>query len=156
MGTLKTQGTELFVLDDTDTGNEVRKIGQITGFSGVGSGATSEIETTNMDSLAKEFVVGLKDNGTISFNLDWDPQDESHTTLNTLVGGANKRFIIGGSESAADPSFAASTFTIPTDRTTLDFQAGVTQFQLDAGTDDVWRGSASLRVSGAITITAAA
>jgi|SRR6056297_279618 len=155
MATLKTQGSELFLLDATDTGNEVRKIGQITGFSGVGSGTSSEITTTNMDSTAVEIVVGLKDNGTISFNLDWDPADESHTTLNSLVGGANKRFIIGASESAADPSYT-STFTIPTDRTTLDFQAGITQFQLDASTDDVWRGTVQLRVSGAITITAAA
>lgn len=155
MATVKTQGTEFFILDATDTGNEVRKIAQITGFSGVGSGSATEIDTTNFDSLAKEFVIGLRDNGSITINLDWDPADGSHETLNTLVGGANKRFIIGSSASAADPSYT-STFTIPTDRDTIDFQAGVVSFQLDAATDDVWRGTVELRVSGALTITAAA
>lgn len=154
MATLKSQGTEIFILDSADTGNEVRKIGQITGFSGVGSGSATEIETTNFDSTAKEFVVGLRDNGSISINLDWDPQDASHDTLNDLVGGANKRFFIACSEAATDPTFSA-TYTLPTDRTTIDFQAGVVSFQLDAGTDDVWRGSVELRISGALTITAA-
>lgn len=156
MATLKTQGTEFYILDSADTGNEVRKIGQITGFSGVGSGSATEIETTNFDSTAKEFVVGLRDNGSISINLDWDPQDASHDVLNDLVGGANKRFFIACSEAATDPTFAASTYTLPTARTTIDFQAGVVSFQLDAGTDDVWRGTVELRISGALTITAAA
>jgi len=171
MATLKTQGTELYILDETNSGSEVQKIGQITGFSGVG-GTAGEITATNFDSTAQEFVTGLKDNGTISINLDWDPQDGSHQTLDSLVnldwdpqdgshqtldslvGGANKRFFIACSESSTDPTFS-STFTLPTDRTTLDFNGGVLSFQKDASTDDIWRGSVSIRVSGDITITPA-
>lgn len=153
MATLKTQGTSLYILDETNSGNEVQKIGQITGFSGVG-GTAGEITATNFDSTAQEFVTGLKDNGTISINLDWDPADASHQTLDSLVGGDNKRFFIACSEAATDPTFS-STFTLPTDRTTLDFVGGVLSFQKDASTDDIWRGSVSIRVSGDITITPA-
>lgn len=153
MATLKTQGTEIYILDDTNSGSEVEKLGQITGFSGVG-GQAGEIDVTDLDSTAREFVAGLKDNGTVSINVNWDPQDASHITLDGLVGGSNKRFVIGCSESAADPAYT-STFTIPTDRTTLDFNGSVLSFQKDAETDNVWRGTLTIRVSGAITITAA-
>ena len=153
MATLKTQGTELYILDETNSGSEVQKIGQITGFSGVG-GTAGEITATNFDSVAQEFVTGLKDNGTISLNVDWDPQDASHQTLDSLVGGANKRFLICCADGDTDPTFS-SEFTLPTDRTTLDFNGGVLSFQKDASTDDLWRGSVSIRVSGDITITPA-
>lgn len=153
MATLKTQGTEIYILDATNSGSEVEKIGQITGFSGVG-GQAGEIDVTDMDSTAREFVAGLKDNGTVTINVNWDPTDASHVTLDSLVGGANKRFVIGGSEDSTDPSYT-STFTIPTTRTTLDFNGSVLSFQKDAETDNVWRGTLTIRVSGAITITAA-
>lgn len=154
MAKVKTQGTELYLLDDTDTGNEVRKIGSITGFSGVG-GEAGEIDVTDMDSVAREFLTALKDNGTVSLNFDYDPQDESQTTLDALVGGANKRFLVALSETATQPTFATSTYTLPTDRTTFDFNAGVRSFQLDGSADDAWRGTTNLRVSGDITKTPA-
>jgi hypothetical protein len=153
MAELKTQGTELFLLDDTDSGNEVRKIGQVTGFSGVG-GEAGEIDVTDFDSTAMEYLAALKDNGSISMNVNWDPQDESHQTLDALVGGDNKRFVIACSEGDTDVTYT-SDFTLPTDRTTLDFNAGVRSFQKDFSANDVVRGTVSLRISGAITITAA-
>jgi hypothetical protein len=154
MAKVKTQGTEIYLLDDTDTGNEVRKVGAITGFSGIG-GEAGEIDVTDMDSVAREFLAGLKDNGTVSLNFDYDPQDESQQTLDALQGGPNKRFLIALSESDTQPTFATSTYTLPTDRTTFDFNAGVRSFQLDASADDAWRGTMNLRVSGDITKTPA-
>lgn len=153
MAKVKTQGTELYLLDDTDSGNEVRKIGSITGFSGIG-GEAGEIDVTDMDSVAREFVTGLQDNGTVNINFDYDPQDESQQTLDALVGGANKRFLVALSESDTQPTYS-STYTLPTDRTTFDFSAGVRSFQLDASADDAWRGTTNLRVSGDITKTPA-
>lgn len=154
MAELKTQGTELFLLDDTDSGNEVRKIGNVTSLSGVG-GTAGEIDVTNFDSTAREFLAALKDNGTVSFNVNWDPQDGSHEALDAIVGAdTNRRFVIACSESDTDPTYS-STFTIPTDRTTLDFSGAALSFQKDAETDNVWTGSVEIRVSGDITITAA-
>ena len=153
MAKVKTQGTELYLLDDTDSGNEVRKIGSITGFSGIG-GEAGEINITNMDSVAQEFLTALKDNGTVNVNFDYDPQDESQQTLDALVGGANKRFLVALAESDTQPTYS-STFDLPTDRTTFDFNAGVRSFQLDASADDAWRGTTNLRVSGDIIKTPA-
>ena len=149
MAELKTQGTEIFLLDSTDSGNEVRKIGKVTGTGDLG-GSAGEIDITNFDSLAKEYVVGLKDNGTVTIPYNYDPQDSTQTTIKGLEGGANKRFVIACSEAVTDPTFT-SVFVIPTDRTTFDFTAGVQSMTKAAGTDDVWRGTITLRISGAIT-----
>jgi hypothetical protein len=153
MALVKTQGMELFILDNTDTGNEVIKIGRVTGGSGLG-GQAGEIDTTNLDSAAKEFVPGLVDNGTVQINLDYDLADAGQIKLNAINGGANTRFFIAGSESTTAPTFATSAYTLPTDRTTFDFVGGVTQFSKDFTTDDIIRGSVTVRVSGAITETA--
>jgi hypothetical protein len=154
MAELKTQGVSLYLLDSTDSGNEVREIGKVTGISGVG-GEAGEIEITNFDSTGKEYLVGLEDSGTVSVSLNYDPASSSnHATLIGLQGGSNKRFLIAGSEASTDPTYT-STYTIPTDRTTWDFTAGVKSFNFDMSPDDAVRSSMSLRVSGAITITAA-
>lgn len=154
MAKLKTQGTEIYLLDSTDSGNEVRKIGQITGGSGVG-GEAGEIDVTDLDSTAMEYLTGLKDNGSLTLNVNWDPQNTSHQTVDALVGGANKRFLICCSESTTDPTFG-SDFTLPTDRTVLDFEMGIRSFQKDFTTNEVWRGTITGRISGDITITPAA
>jgi len=151
--TLKTQGTEIYILDDTNSGNEVQKIANITGGSGVG-GTAGEIDVTDLDSLAREFRAALKDNGTVSLNINYDPSEASHVTLDGLVGGDNVRFLIATSEADTAPSYS-SEFTLPTDRTTLDFDGSVLSFQKDFETDAVWTGSVSIRVSGDITITPA-
>jgi len=152
MAELKTQGTDFYILDAADTGSEVIKIVGITGFSGVG-GTAGEIDITDLDSVAREFLPGLKDNGSISLNLKWEPDEASQVKLEELFGGANVRFLVAGAEAATAPTFSGGSYTIPTDRTTLDFSAGVLQFQKDSETDNIWRATVSLRVSGAITIT---
>jgi len=153
MAELKTQGVELFLLDSTDSGNQVRKVAKVTSISGIG-GSAGEIDITNFDSTAKEFLVGLKDSGSVTVNFNYDPQDASHSTLLGLEGGDNKRFVIAGSEAGTDVTYT-STFVIPTDRTTIDFTAGVQSMPFDLATDDVYRGTITLRVSGAYTITPA-
>ena len=147
---LKTQGTEIWLLDDTDVGNEVRKLGNITDVGEFGPTA-GDIDVTNMDSGAFEFFAGLVDNGTITIGFNYDPADVTQQTLNDLAGGANKRFVIGCSESATQVLFADPLFTIPTDRTTFDFDAAVQGMPKGAGVNDIWRGTISLRVSGVVT-----
>ena len=153
MAVLKTQGTELFLIDEADTGNEVRKIGQLTGGTGVG-GEAGEIDKTDLDSQAMEFVTALKDNGTASLNVNWDPQNTTHQTIDALVGGPNKRVLICCSESEVAPAFT-SALTLPTDRTVIDLTVGFRSFPKDFTSNEIWRGSISVRVTGEITITPA-
>lgn len=151
---LKTQGTEIFLLDATDSGNEVRKLGNITDISEFGPTA-GDIDVTNMDSTAMEYFQGLVDNGTVTIGFNYDPANVTQQTLNDLAGGTNKRFVIACSEAATDVTYT-SLFVIPTDRTTFDFTAGVQGMPKGASVNDVWRGTISLRISGAITTQEAA
>ena len=148
--TLKTQGIQYYLLDASDTGNEVRKIENVTSITGVG-GTAGTIEVTNFESVAKEFVTGLKDSGTVSFGLNYDPAATGQETLLGLVGGDNKNFIICGPESTTAPSYSSG-FTYPPDRTYILFEAGVQGMPFDMNTDDVWRMNCTLLVSGDYTI----
>lgn len=148
--TLKTQGIQYYLLDAADTGNEVRAIENVTSITGVG-GTAGTIETTNFDSLAKEFVTGLKDSGTVSFGLNYDPAAATQAILLGLVGGANKSFIICGPETTTAPTYSAG-FVYPPDRTYILFTAGVQGMPFDMNTDDVWRMNCTLLVSGDYTI----
>lgn len=150
---LKVQGTEIWLLDAADSGSEVRKIGNITAIGDVG-GSAGEIECTNFDSTSKEFLTGLKDNGSITISYNYDPQNAAQTTLKALEGGANKRFVIGLSEAATDVTYT-SVFVIPPDRTTFDFSAGVQSMTKGGALDDIWRGTITLRISGDVTEVAA-
>lgn len=154
MAELLTKGFELFLLDSADTGNEVRKIADVTGITGLGGGGATEIDTTDLDSTAIEKLNGLENNGDVTLNLKFDPSNAAHITLDGLVGGTNKRFLLGGSEAATDPTFS-STYTIPTDRTTWDWTGPVKSNNFDVNVNDVLRSTAVVGVSGGITLTAA-
>lgn len=151
---LKTQGTEIYILDSTDTGNEVIKVTNVISGSGIG-GEAGEIDKTNLDSLAREFLTALKDEGSITLNLNYDPKEASHQKLNALFGQDNVRFLIASSESATQPTFSTD-YSIPTDRSTWDFEGGVRSFSKDFESDNIWKATATIRVSGAVVETAAA
>lgn len=55
-------------------------IGNITGFSGPG-GSAAIIDTTNLDSVAKEKIMGLPDEGQFTINVNYDPDNTSHIAL---------------------------------------------------------------------------
>lgn len=154
MTVIKTQGTELYILDPTDTGNEVRKIGRVTG-AGEFSTSTTEITTTNLDSTSVEKINGLTDNGTVTFQYDYDPQDGGQLSLMSRKGGSNARFLLCLSESSTPPSYSGGNYVLPTDRTTLDFFAAVQSVDKGGNTDDIWRGSFTLSISGTVTETIA-
>jgi hypothetical protein len=151
---LKTQGTEIWLLDATDTGNEVRKLGNITDVGEFGPTA-GDIDVTNMDSSSMEFFAGLVDNGTITIGFNYDPANVTQQTLTALAGGKNVQFVIGCSESATQVTYSAG-FVIPTDRTTFDFNGNVQGMPKGASVNEIWRGTISIRVSGDITTQEAA
>lgn len=61
------------------------KIPQVTGWDFSG-GTSPDIDTTDIDSTAKEFVKGLKDRGTITININYDPTEAAFTTIAGLAG----------------------------------------------------------------------
>jgi hypothetical protein len=151
-GELKSQGSELFLLDETGSPTTVLKIGNLTSIGALG-GSASDIDVTNFDSTDMEYLVGLLDNGAASLGINLDPQNQSHITLDSIKGGARYSWALGLSDGTADPTDNGAAFVLPTTRTFLTFTASLQQWQYDLQTNDAVRVSASLRVSGSITLT---
>ena len=141
MANLLSQGTGIYIsnLASPEVWSE---IGQVMSISGP-DGSASEIDVTNLASTGKEFVIGLPDNGNVSLECSFD---HASATANhdTLVAARNavpqvlQHFQLRLSDSP---------------RTTLDFQAYVTQFSLSLGVDDKVGATFGLRISGGFTIS---
>lgn len=59
---------------------EFATIGNITDFSGPG-GQASVIDVSNLSSTQREKLMGLPDEGQITFNLNYDPDNSAHQAL---------------------------------------------------------------------------
>lgn len=113
-------------------------ISEITNISGPGGGA-SEIDTTDLNSTAKEFRLGLVDNGSINLSLNFIPANTQHALLRTRsISGAVNNFRMTFTDSPA---------------TLWTFAAFVQELSVENGVDGVTTGSVTLRVSGTITET---
>ena len=98
----------------------------------------AEIDVTNLESTAKEFILGLQDFGTLTLDLHPDYGDAGQNKLRTLrASGAAENFEI----------------ILPTavDRK-LTFAARVMQDSETGGVDAAYEGSFDLRITGAVTV----
>jgi hypothetical protein len=68
-GETLTQGTKLQRGDGATPTEIFTSIPGVTAITGLGSGTAAEIDTTDLDSLGKEFLPGLKDEGSLSVSL---------------------------------------------------------------------------------------
>ena len=75
------RGTTIHVNVDGSPTN-FQKVGNVTDFSGPG-GQGTVIDASNLDSVAREKLMGLIDEGQISFNINLDPDDTVHLALKT-------------------------------------------------------------------------
>jgi len=150
-GELRTQGTQVWVLDDSHT---VVSVLEITNVSDVGEFGpqADDIDKTNLMSTAKEYLVGLPDNGEATLQINFNPQDPVHQFLNDNAGAAPQyQFMVGLSDGTAAPTNVGGTLTTPVARTTAKFIASVKSFRGSIKTNDLDRVTCSLRISGAIT-----
>ena len=133
---ISSQGTTIEI-DVAIQGTPDVEIANVKSFSGL-DGESSEIDVSNLSSTAKEYRVGLKENG--SFSLEWNP-DYSDSGQNAVraaeISGAQKAFLI----------------TLP-NGVTLAFDGFVSSAGgISGGVDGVLDGSGSIKVSGAVTVT---
>lgn len=136
-GEKKTQGTVLR-LAGTASPITYTAIANVVSISGLG-GQKPDIDITNFDSTAKEFLTGLEDPGQVQVEINFAPGAASHDTLWTLKNdGTSRTWQIRMSGSSPYDYFQ--------------FSATVQQFQVNFQTDDVVRATVTLRVSGAITL----
>lgn len=119
MTVIKSQGTVLAV---GAVGGPYNDVGQITAISGIGQGAPTEIDTTDLDSASKEFILGLKESQEITLTVNFDPDDTYHTEIRTAhANDTQKGFTI------------TMTDTTPT---VVTLSANVTAFTFDVNTDE--------------------
>jgi hypothetical protein len=111
------------------------KLGNWKEWSGF-DGQSSEIDTTDLDSVAKEFRAGLQDPGQLTLGLQTKDDDEGQMALN-------------GSKAASGPSsLFLLTFANGKTRT---FRAFCKQFTEAGGVDKTVDSQAALRITGAVT-----
>lgn len=157
VGTVATQGTELFVIDTVSVPltPAVLKISCPTGITGLG-GTRDQIEDTCLDTLGdKTYKAGLGNPGQVTVPFNLIPRDVSHQTLFALKeDGSVLSWVVCLSEAQTDPTLDTDdTFILPTDRTTIEFQAFVSDVNIDIATNEIVRGTMTLQRSGAVIFT---
>ena len=107
-------------------------VGAVTNLVGF-DGTATEIDVTNLQSTAKEFLIGLQDFGNVTLSI-WLVSDTGQTKLRSLKTAA-----------------AAAAYTISlSDGSVAAFAALCKQFSFDAGgPDSAVKGNVTLRVTGA-------
>lgn len=118
----------------TATPQVFTNVANMKDFSGF-DGSASEIDVTNMDSLAKEFRLGLTDPGQFTINIDYDNTNAGHVALRAKqVSGILSNFKL----------------TLP-NTNVITFTGFVKKFSLAGGVDAVAKTAVDIRISGAIT-----
>ena len=127
------QGTTITV---EDSGATPVTINGVMSIGGIGSGTASEIDVTTLASTAKEFRQGLQDFGTITLELIRNQDDSGQAELASMrAAQATREFVV---------TLPSSTNDVAT------FDGFCTQLTAEVGADDVVRGTATIRVTGAV------
>jgi Lambda phage tail tube protein, TTP len=133
---IRFQGSTLHV-DDVTPGTPDRKVDNIKSVSGF-DGEAGEIDSSDLDSTAKEVMSGLQDFGgfSVEWHPDWSDQGQS-VCRSAQQNGATKTFLL----------------TLP-NGWTAEFSAIVKNAQsINGGVDQIIAGGMTLKVSGEPTIT---
>lgn len=105
------------------------------------SGTAAEIDVSDLSSDAKEFILGLADNGTMGLDLIYDPSDPGQVILEGLrETSASNNFRVTVPNPLNSP--AVSVFT---------FAGFVRTFPFTAAVDAALVGTVEVRITGAIT-----
>lgn len=135
MANLLAQGAGIFLSDDASP-EVYTEIDQVVSIAGP-DGSSAEIDVTALDSTAKEFVMGLPDEGNVTLETIHDPASTQHEALRAARAAQTlKHFQIRLTDSPQ------STYT---------FFAYVTGFSMNLGVDASITASYTLRISGAVT-----
>ena len=134
---LETQGI-LIQRGDGASPEVFTTIPEIISFDGPG-GSANEIDVTDLSSTAKEFRLGLKDEGDFSFEMMYIPNNTVHIGLQT---DRSNRTLRNFQITLTDSPASVMTFT-----------GYVKEFSLSGGVDDVLRASVVIRISGAVAIS---
>jgi hypothetical protein len=152
IGTVKTQGTELFFINTLGSpADEMVKLSCPTGVTGLG-GAADQIEDTCLDTVGdKTFKPGLGNPGQVSVPFNFIPTDSGHQVLFELkTAGDVLHWLLCLSDGTADPTIALGVFVPPANRTSIGFDAYIADVNIDVATNEIVRGTLTLQRSGEV------
>ena len=153
----ETQGTHLFFIDVNATPSRlVRKLTCPTGITGVNGGTADRIDTTCLDvnGRFRKNITGMADPGDITVPFILYDGDASHKALFTLhQSGQVVGWYMGLSDSTATPTMDTdmSDLVSPAARTGFSFRGSVANLTIDAATNEVVRGTLTVRPTGGTT-----
>lgn len=152
----ETKGTHLFFVGTiASTDPEVVKLTCPTGITGINGGTADRIDTTCLDIVGKfrSNITGLADADDVTAPFILYKADGGHQELFALhESGEVVSWMVGLSDSAAYPTLDTDfSLVTPADRTTFAFMGSVANLTIDANTNDVIRGTLSIRPTGATT-----
>jgi hypothetical protein len=111
-------------------------IANVVDFSGPG-GSAAVIDITSLQSVAKEKIMGLPDEGQLTFNINLDPDSATHTLLrNARTARQECEFRITLTDSTP---------------TNLYFSGYVLNFSVSGAVDDVVKAAITVEIDGAVT-----
>ncbi len=152
MAEVRTQGTELFLIDP-GAPTVVITMACPTGITGLG-GAADQIDITCLSSVEREFARGFLNPGQLTVPFVLYPTDDSHQTLFALKeSGDTLSWMIGLSDGTTAPTAVAGALVAPaaSDRTTFAFSGYIADITLDMATNEVVRGTMLVQRSGGVT-----
>lgn len=133
------KGSKVFRGDGLNPEN-FTQIAAVTSFKGPNAKVTT-IDMTDLDSDAMEFTAGLVDNGEISVDFNFIGSDVQQQGLaSDIAAGVMRNHRLVANDHPTNPSTAT-------------FLGLVTGHDLNGGVNALLKGSATIKISGAITRT---
>lgn len=153
---VKTQGTQLYILDTTgSSGCDLLTVECTTAISGL-SNPREQIETTCLESDTREYVGGLSTPGQLTVTVNFDPRNESHLRLYEFWRDNADNFKaaigFGGPVNVPPTIESGCEFDYPTNRTYIEFEGYVADVPLEAALNSVWTSAISIQISGPYVI----
>ena len=146
--TVKTQGTDLYVIDPAD--DSILVVGCVTSIDGIDT-TLEQIETTCLGDTARRYESGLATPGTATFGINTDPKDASHLRLHQLkVSGETLKWAVGWSEAPGVPPTVDSggDFVLPGDRSWIIFEGFMNSYPFSFAQNAVVQSTVGIQISG--------
>lgn len=138
---LKSQTSTFEVLDPNASPDTWVEVGGVRSINDLRSGTATEIDVSDLSSTAKEFVLGLADNGAMNLEMLYDPEDAGQVILEGLRESSDSnQFRITIPNPLNSPAVTVFTF--------IGF---VQTFPFSIGVDAAITGTVTVRITGAIT-----
>jgi len=137
----ESQGTEFFWSTATTVASTSTScmVGEITDFSGPG-GQAAVIDVTNLNSTAKEKLVGLRDEGQLSLSLNLSFSDTAQGTIRTDRANRTKRKVV----------IKFNDSTVDLTRTKALFDAYCLGFSVSGAVDNKVSANAVIEITGPV------